>query len=206
LRTTFQNHLPRRSSHFWLHFGLQEICHILEISHYEMISIFGKRTLHTLRTWGKHGGDAAASNGPRRVWIWNDKSKQWIPDGPQNTPYPRFDGVADGAVYREEPIGPDPYAQTEMLANGTIIDYPALIHVMDRVAVGEVVKPAVWRQMREDLSMAITLPNKSHPAHGSNFNQNQRPEQQIVDWANVITGELKQKLAKFFRERYNIYL
>ena len=34
---------------------LQEICHILEISHYEMVSIFGKRTLHTLRTWGKHG-------------------------------------------------------------------------------------------------------------------------------------------------------
>jgi hypothetical protein len=48
---------------------LQEICHILEISHYEMISIFGKRTLHTLRTWGEHG-DAAASQGPRRVWIW----------------------------------------------------------------------------------------------------------------------------------------
>ena len=31
---------------------LQEVCHILEISHYEMVSIFGKRTLHTLRTWG----------------------------------------------------------------------------------------------------------------------------------------------------------
>src|SRR6476620_10159721 len=49
---------------------LQETCHILEISHSEMVSIFGKRTLPTLRTWGKHGDDAAASHGPRRVWIW----------------------------------------------------------------------------------------------------------------------------------------
>jgi hypothetical protein len=49
---------------------LQEVCHILEISHYEMISIFGKRTLHTLRTWGKSNSAAAGTAGPRRVWIW----------------------------------------------------------------------------------------------------------------------------------------
>jgi hypothetical protein len=49
---------------------LQEICHILEISHYEMVSIFGKRTLHTLRTWGKNNCTAGSVRGPRRVWIW----------------------------------------------------------------------------------------------------------------------------------------
>ena len=49
---------------------LQEICHILEISHYEMVSIFGKRTLHTLRTWGKSQEAARGAGGPRRVWIW----------------------------------------------------------------------------------------------------------------------------------------
>ena len=38
---------------------LQEICHILEIPHYEMVSIFGKRTLHALRTWGKPTGGNA---------------------------------------------------------------------------------------------------------------------------------------------------
>ena len=38
---------------------LQEVCHILEISHYEMVSIFGKRTLHTLRTWGNDIGTTA---------------------------------------------------------------------------------------------------------------------------------------------------
>ena len=48
---------------------LQEICHILEIPHYEMVSIFGKRTT-TLRTWGKNNGTAGSVRGPRRVWIW----------------------------------------------------------------------------------------------------------------------------------------
>jgi hypothetical protein len=140
----------------------------------------------------------------RTRWVWD--GRQWNPDDRPNTPYPRFDGAEIGAVYREEPMGPDPYAQAERLANGATIDYPALTRVMDRVQIGAVVKPAVWRQMRQDLSLAITLPNKSHPAHGSNFNQNQRPEQQIVDWANVIGGELKQKQATFFRARYGIYL
>lgn len=140
----------------------------------------------------------------RTRWVWD--GRQWIADGPRNTPYPRFAGSAVGAVYREEPVGPDPYAQVERLANGTTIDYPALIRVMDNVTLGVEVTPDVWRQMRQDLSMAITLQNKSHPAHGSNFNKNQRPEQQIIDWANVIAGELKEKLAKFFREKYDIYL
>ena len=49
---------------------LQEICHILEISHYEMVSIFGKRTLHTLRTWGSDHRDNGRPASPRRVWIW----------------------------------------------------------------------------------------------------------------------------------------
>jgi hypothetical protein len=49
---------------------LQEICHILEIPHYELASIFGKRTLHALRTWGKANGSTQGTSGPRRVWIW----------------------------------------------------------------------------------------------------------------------------------------
>ena len=49
---------------------LQEVCHILEISHYEMVSIFGKRTLHTLRTWGSNHRENGSAPSPRRVWIW----------------------------------------------------------------------------------------------------------------------------------------
>lgn len=49
---------------------LQEVCHILEISHYEMVSIFGKRTLHTLRTWGSERRENGGPASPRRVWIW----------------------------------------------------------------------------------------------------------------------------------------
>jgi hypothetical protein len=49
---------------------LQEVCHILEISHYEMVSIFGKRTLHTLRTWGNDHRENGSTASPRRVWIW----------------------------------------------------------------------------------------------------------------------------------------
>ena len=49
---------------------LQEVCHILEISHYEMVSIFGKRTLHTLRTWGSDRPENGSPSKPRRVWIW----------------------------------------------------------------------------------------------------------------------------------------
>ena len=49
---------------------LQEVCHILAISHYEMVSIFGKRTLHALRTWGSDHRDNGRASSPRRVWIW----------------------------------------------------------------------------------------------------------------------------------------
>ena len=35
-----------------------------------MVSIFGKRTLHILRTWGKSNGSTSGTIGPRRVWIW----------------------------------------------------------------------------------------------------------------------------------------
>lgn len=137
-------------------------------------------------------------------WVWD--GTKWNADGPRNTPPPTTKGGAVGAVLIDEPVGPDPYARAETLADGTIIDYPALVSVMDDVVLGEEVAAAKWRAMRESLSQAITLKNKSHPAHGTNFNKPQRPEQQIVDWANVISGELKEKLSAFFQDRYEIYL
>ncbi|WP_299011370.1 hypothetical protein [uncultured Shewanella sp.] len=100
----------------------------------------------------------------------------------------------------------DPYDSAKVLTNGTVIDFPALTRVMDGVELGVEVRSSVWRKMRQDLSLAITLANKSHPAHGSNFDKNQRPEQQIKDWAGPIQGELKDELSDYFRIKYNIYL
>ncbi|MGH4026232.1 MAG: hypothetical protein ACRDRV_16790 [Pseudonocardiaceae bacterium] len=111
-----------------------------------------------------------------------------------------------GSVFIDGPVGPDPYATAETLTDGTVIDYPALVSVMDTVELGVQVPATEWRKMRERLSKAITLKNKSHPAHGTNFDKPQRPEQQIVDWANVISGDLKEKLSKFFLERYEVHL
>jgi hypothetical protein len=88
-----------------------------------------------------------------------------------------------------------------ILSNGTQVDYPALDRVMADVALGVKVAPKVWRAMRQALSKAITLPNKSHPAHGANFNDPQRPEQQIKDWAAPLEGELREALSRYFRAR-----
>ena len=96
------------------------------------------------------------------------------------------------------PEQPAASAEEENLANGTHIDYAALDRVMQGVEIGTQVAPNVWRAMRQALSDAITLPNKSHPAHGSNFNRNQRPEQQIRDWAAPLAGPLREALVKYF--------
>lgn len=98
------------------------------------------------------------------------------------------------------------YKSIFTLKNGTLVNFPALIAVMSGVEIGISVPSKTWRKMRADLSAAITLSNKSHPAHGSNFDENQRPEQQIKDWATPISGELKTVLADFFRTQYDIYL
>lgn len=140
----------------------------------------------------------------RTRWVWN--GSDWIADGPVNTPKPTFPGGQPGAVFRQEPSGPDPFATAETLPDGTIIDYPALARVMDGVVIGTEVTPAVWRKMRQELSDAITLKNKSHPPHGSNFNKNQRPEQQIADWAAVISGQIRAKLQAFFVQKYGLYI
>jgi hypothetical protein len=137
-------------------------------------------------------------------WVWD--GTKWNADGPRNTPTPTFPGGLVGSVFRDEPTDPDPYAAAETLVDGTVIDYPALVSVMDTVELGVQVPASQWRLMREHLSKAITLKNKSHPAHGTNFDKPQRPEQQIVDWANVISGELKEKLSTFFQAKYQIYL
>jgi hypothetical protein len=146
---------------------------------------------------------------------WTYINGQWYPDGETTNAPPAhvgkngeyFDDGLDVVAGQdiEEPVGPDPYAAKETV-NGAIIDYPALRKVMANVEKGVVVQPDVWQKMRADLSKAITLPNKSHPAHGSNFNKKQRPEQQIVDWAAVIPDNIRVKLAKFFSTEYGIAL
>lgn len=137
-------------------------------------------------------------------WVWN--GAKWNADGPLNSDPPTFPGGAVGAVLIDDQPGPDPYAEAETLDNGTVIDYPALVSVMDGVVLGVEVPATEWRRMRERLSQAITLKNKSHPPHSTNFNKPQRPERQIVDWANVISGELKEKLITFFQKKYGVDL
>ena len=100
----------------------------------------------------------------------------------------------------------DPYSQIMVLEVGTSIDFPALTRVMDDVVIGVRVSSNEWRAMRAKLSSAIQIKNKSHSDHGSNFDDPQRPEQQIVDWANVIGGELKEKLSEYFVAKHGIYL
>jgi len=104
----------------------------------------------------------------------------------------------------EAPV--DPYAAPQILSNGTTVDWPALTEVMEGVELGTEVAPGVWRAMRQSLSNAIVLPNKSHPAHGSNFDKKQRPEQQIKDWATPIAGPLRTALEAYFVAKYNLYL
>jgi len=147
-------------------------------------------------------------------WMWEDGS--WVKqddDDPQ-TPAPERDGnfdfeYVDTGKVKEvapKPKEKDPYSGQEVLKNYTIIDYDSLNVVMDDVVIGVQVGPGIWRKMRQNLSTAITLANKSHPAHGSNFNDPQRPEQQIKDWAKVISGELKQKLTLYFHHKHGIDL
>ncbi|MEO7733402.1 MAG: DUF4157 domain-containing protein [Kofleriaceae bacterium] len=93
------------------------------------------------------------------------------------------------------------YDKVVTLSNGTQVDYPALNKVMDGVVLGTAVAPDEWRAMRQALSEAITLENKSHPAHGSNFNKKQRPEEQIKDWATPIKGPLRDALEAYFRSK-----
>ncbi|MGH3851228.1 MAG: hypothetical protein ACRDRT_16315, partial [Pseudonocardiaceae bacterium] len=64
-------------------------------------------------------------------WVWN--GAKWNADGPLNSDPPTFPGGAVGAVLIDDQPGPDPYAEAETLDNGTVIDYPALVSVMDGV-------------------------------------------------------------------------
>ncbi len=148
---------------------------------------------------------APAGTVQRTRWVWDDPPGGWRATTTRDTPYPAIRGHTNGAVLVDSPAVRT-FAESVTLANGTVVDFPALIRVMDGVVLGVPVASKVWRSMRQALSEAITLPNKSHPAHGSNFDENQRPEVQIKDWANVISGELKLALEAFFRDRYNIHL
>jgi len=142
----------------------------------------------------------------RAHWEWN--GSKWNAVGTPSTPRPTYNGKTVGQRAGEEADAPvaaeNEYDAEETLTDGTTINWPALVAVMTGVTLRTEVKPAVWRKMREKLSDAIALPNKSHPAHGSNFNKNQRPEQQIADWANPMQGELKLKLAEFFKAKYEV--
>ena len=103
-------------------------------------------------------------------------------------------------------VAVDAYGAAVTLANETVVDFPALTQVMNGVEIGTEVASSVWRAMRQALSEAITLKNKSHPAHGSNFDKKQRPEVQIIDWAKPISGDLKVVLTKYFQDKWGIYL
>jgi len=142
----------------------------------------------------------------RAHWEWN--GSKWTAVGNPSTPRPTYNGKTVGQRAGEEADAPiaaaNEYDAAETLTDGTTVNWPALVVVMTDVTIGTAVAPGVWRKMRENLSNAIALPNKSHPAHGSNFNKKQRPEQQIADWATPMQGELKRKLAEFFSAKYNV--
>lgn len=159
-------------------------------------------------------GAAALPSGPvLQRMMWTHIDGVWYPDDVTTNPVPaqagqNFERFDDGLDHEEEveEVPADPYAERGELTDGTIIDYPALVAVMDGVTLGEAVASSVWRAMRQALSLAITMPNKSHPAHGSNFNKKQRPELQIKDWAKPISGDLKAALTRFFHDKYGFDL
>lgn len=169
----------------------------------------------------------------QRKWISNGKNKYSENDtGAQyNADTKAYQGPSDESTWEERELSADEhealmkkinadlgtgeeeiteesidYTKSATLADGAMIDYPALVGVMDAVTIGEAVAPKVWRKMRQDLCKAITLTNKSHPAHGSNFNSPQRPEVQIKDCFNPIKGPLKEALIAFFKKKYEIDL
>jgi len=156
-------------------------------------------------------GAAAVPSGPvLQGMMWTRINGVWYPDDDTSNPVPAHAGQNgdrfDDGLDNEEEAPADPYAERGVLADGTLIDYPALVAVMDGVTLGEAVASSVWRPMRQALSQAITMPNKSHPAHGSNFDKKQRPEQQIKDWAKPISGDLKAALTRFFHGKYGVDL
>lgn len=147
---------------------------------------------------------ASADVVQRTNWVWD--GQQWFAKPPPaDTPYPNVAGQHKGQVLIDKPAVA-PFSVAETLGSGTVIDYPALVVVMKDVKLGVEVKSKIWRAMRERLCEAITLPDKKHPVHQNTFDKNQRPEQQIKDWANVIGGEVKPKLAAFFLQTYGIHL
>ncbi len=162
------------------------------------------------RIAGSFGAKALPSGPVLQGMMWTRIGGVWYPDGDTANPVPAHAGKNgdryDDGLDNEEVEPADPYAERGVLADGTIIDYPALVAVMGGVTLGDMVASSVWRAMRQALSLAITMPNKSHPAHGSNFDKKQRPEQQIKDWAKPISGELKAALTDFFHRRYGVDL
>jgi hypothetical protein len=106
---------------------------------------------------------------------------------------------AAGAAAAAAPAAPDYNVPLE-LASGAEIKFPKLNAVVDNLVFGTEVQPKAWREMRESLSEAVMMPDKSHPPHGSNFNMPQRPEQQIIDWVKPIRAhvELHRVLAQYF--------
>jgi hypothetical protein len=148
-------------------------------------------------------------------WIKGAWVAQVKDEGEADTPAPGRDGEyeteyvdtgAEQVAEEEDDVAPpDPYTGQQDVG-GTTIDFDALNSEMSGVQIGTRVAATVWRAMRQNLSAAITLPNKSHPAHGGNFNSPQRPESQIKDWANVISGDVKTKLTAYFKDKWQIDL
>ncbi len=138
--------------------------------------------------------------------VWHMYPADQVDDGDMPT-QPGKEGEYRGELH-EQPTGGD-YDDVETLPNGTEIDWPALTAVLDGYDLGtgaETVSVNAWKEMRKRCSEAITLANKSHPNHGSNFDKKQKPVQQIKDWADPIQGDLKVKLSTYFLSEYGVYL
>jgi hypothetical protein len=67
------------------------------------------------------------------------------------------------------------------------IDAEEITRILERYDGGKIaISPDDQRNMRQELSAAITLPNKSHPPHGGNFNKAIKAVNSVKDWASVM--------------------
>jgi hypothetical protein len=68
-----------------------------------------------------------------------------------------------------------------------VIDAEKIAEILARYDNGKIaISPEDQREMRNELSAAITLPNKSHPPHGGNFNKAIKAVNSVKDWASIM--------------------
>ena len=61
------------------------------------------------------------------------------------------------------------------------------------------------RKMRQELSLSITLPNKSHPPHGGNFDKAIKAVNSVKDWANVMPETVMVKLIPILNAHFGAH-